>query len=122
MKRVIPILATVALAAYFSTRKRTPGIVTDRALAAQGQLIYDQGIDSSAVPACAGCHESDGSGWKKIPRLAGQHTTYLINQLGNFKSGVRKNDGRMRAVAKRLTEQEIKAVAEYIASLKGYDQ
>ena len=107
------------LAAYYSKQKRTPGIVTDRGLAAQGQLIYDEGIDSSAVPACSGCHEKDGSGSKKFPNLAGQHPAYLINQMKNFKNGVRNNDGRMRAVAKRLTEQEIAAVAEYITGLKG---
>jgi len=111
-----------ALAAYFSGQKRTPGIVADRGLAAQGQLIYDEGVDSTAVPACSGCHEKDGSGSKKFPRLAGQHTAYLISQLNNFKTGVRNNDARMRAVVRRLTDQEIKAVAEYVAGLKGDDQ
>ena len=111
-----------ALAAYYSKQKRTPGTVTDRNLAAQGQVIYDEGVDSSAVPACAGCHEKGGGGSKKFPRLAGQHQAYLIGQMNNFKNGVRNNDGRMRAVAKRMTGQEITAVAEYIAGLKGDDQ
>jgi cytochrome c553 len=107
------------LAAYYSGQKPTPGIVTDRRLAAQGQAIYDDGVDSTAVPACAGCHEKDGSGSKKFPRLAGQHTAYLINQLNNFRTGVRNNEPRMRSVVRRLTDQEIVAVAEYIAGLKG---
>lgn len=108
-----------SLATHYSKQKRTPGIVTNPALAAQGQLIYDEGIDSSAVPACAGCHEKDGSGSKKFPRLAGQHTAYLIIQMKNFRVGLRNNDGRMRAVAKRMTDQEIAAAAEYITGLKG---
>lgn len=128
-KRVEEIMSSMAgriteqeagvLAEYYNKQKRTPGTITNPALAAQGQLIYDEGIDSSAVPACAGCHEKDGSGSRKIPNLAGQHTYYLIAQLKNFRSGLRNNDGRMRAVAKRMTEQEIAAVAEYITGLKG---
>jgi cytochrome c553 len=107
-----------ALATYFSKQKRTPGIITDRALAAQGQLIYDEGIDSTAVPACAGCHEKDGSGSRRFPSLAGQNTAYMIIQMKNFRTSIRNNDGRMRAIMKRMTEQEIVAVAEYITGLK----
>lgn len=111
-----------ALATYFSEQKQTHGTVTDQRLAARGQLIYDKGIDGSGVPACAECHERDGSGWRKNPRLAGQHKAYLIKQLESFRSGVRNNDSRMRAVARRLAKQEMAAVIEYIAGLKGGDE
>lgn len=108
-----------ALAAYFSKQKPTSGIVTDRNLAAQGELIYYEGVDRTAVPACAGCHENDASGSNKFPRLAGQNKAYVINQLNNFRTGVRNNEPRMRSVVRRLTDQEIQAVAEYVAGLKG---
>ncbi len=109
------------LAAYFSKQKRSSGVVTDLKLAAQGQQIYDDGIVSSAVPACSGCHGEKGEGTDKFPRLAGQHTVYLITQLNNFKNSVRNNDARkvMRAITLRMTEQDMKAAAEYITSLKG---
>ena len=109
------------LAAYFSKQKRTTGVVTDQKLAAQGQQIYDDGIVSSAVPACSGCHGEKGEGTDKFPRLAGQHTVYLLTQLNNFKNSVRNNDARkvMRAITLRMTEQDMKAAAEYITSLKG---
>lgn len=112
------------LAAYYSEQKPAPGVVADPKLAAQGQVIYDEGIVGSAVPACSGCHNEDGSGTAKYPRLAGQHTAYLIQQMKNFKSGTRNNDVRevMSAVAKRMSEQEMKAVAEYIAGLKGSER
>ncbi len=58
------------LASYFSKQKRSVGIVTDQQLAAQGQQIYDDGIVSSAVPACSGCHGEKGEGTDKFPRLA----------------------------------------------------
>jgi cytochrome c553 len=109
------------LASYFSKQKRSVGIVTDQQLAAQGQQIYDDGIVSSAVPACSGCHGEKGEGTDKFPRLAGQHTVYLITQMNNFKNAVRNNDPRkvMRAITMRMTEQDMKAAAEYITRLKG---
>jgi len=110
-----------ALAAYFSKQKRTPGVVTDKNLAAQGQIIYTDGLVNSAVPACSGCHGEKGEGTDKFPRLAGQHTVYLNTQLLNFKNDVRNNDAKkvMRAITQRMSEQEMKAAAEYITSLKG---
>lgn len=109
------------LAGYFSKQKRTTGVVTDSKLAAQGQQIFDDGIVSNAVPACSGCHGEKGEGTDKFPRLAGQHTVYLITQMNNFKNGLRNNDSRkvMRAITSRMTDQDMKAVAEYITSLKG---
>lgn len=121
MANQIPDKEIGVLAAYFSKQKRTTGIVTDPKLAAQGQQIYDDGIVSSAVPACSGCHGEKGEGTDKFPRLAGQHTVYLITQMNNFKNIVRNNDARkvMRAITLRMTEQDMKAAAEYITSLKG---
>jgi len=121
MANQIPEKEIGILAEYFSKQKRTPGAVTDAKLAAQGQQIYDDGIVASAVPACSGCHGEKGEGTDKFPRLAGQHTSYLITQMTNFKNSVRNNDSRkvMRAITLRMTEQDIKAAAEYITSLKG---
>jgi cytochrome c553 len=128
--RASPIMSTIIpmvdesefkpLAAYFSEQKRTPGVTEKPELAAQGKQIYDEGIIGSAVPACTGCHNEDGSGTDKYPRLTGQNTAYVVSQLTNFKSGERKNDPKavMQTVAKRMTEQEIQAVAEYIVTLK----
>lgn len=123
MSGIIPMIDEAQfeeLAAFFSEQKRTSGVATDPKLAAQGKAIYDEGVNGSAVPACAGCHNEDGSGSAKYPRLTGQNPGYVTQQLLNFKNGVRSNDpkGVMRTVAKRLTEQEISAVAEYVTTLK----
>ncbi len=109
------------LAAFFHKQKPKPGGAVDAKLAAQGKEIYDEGIVGSAVPACSGCHNEDGSGTEKYPRIAGQHSAYVIQQLLSFKSGERANDVKavMRAVAKRMNEKEIRAVAEYVVTLKG---
>jgi cytochrome c553 len=113
-----------ALAAYFHKQKPTLGSAVDAKLAAQGKEIYDEGIVGSAVPACSGCHNEDGSGTEKYPRIAGQHSAYLVQQLLSFKSGERSNDSKavMRAVAKRMNEKEIRAVAEYVVTLKGAEE
>lgn len=109
-----------ALAEYFSEQKRSDGVTEKPELAAQGKQIFDEGIIGSAVPACSGCHNEDGSGTNKYPRLNGQNPLYVKNQLMNFKTEVRKNDAKsvMRAVAKRMSDAEIEAVSEYIVTLK----
>jgi len=109
-----------SLAAYFSKQTRSGGVAADAKLAAQGKEIFNEGITGSAVPACAGCHGEDGSGSDKFPRLNGQNSVYVVNQLLSFKSGARTNDskGLMRSVAKRMNEKEIDAVAEYVTTLK----
>jgi cytochrome c553 len=107
------------LAAYYSAQARKPGTVEDAAIAAAGRKLYDDGNEESGVPACSGCHEAAGEGSDRFPRLAGQHQTYTAQELLRFKNGERTNDkGKvMRAVAERLTEDEIRAVAEYLAGL-----
>lgn len=109
-----------SLAVFFSIQKRTNGTSADETLVAKGKLIFNDGILGSAVPACAGCHNEDGSGSAKYPRLTGQNTPYVIQQLLDFKNGVRTNDAKaaMRAVAKRMNEDEIIAVAHYVSTLK----
>ena len=71
----------------------------------------------SGVPACAGCHQSDGKGNARFPRLAGQHQTYVLKQLADYKSGRRATDPLMTTVGKRLSTDEARALAEYIAGL-----
>jgi cytochrome c553 len=109
-----------ALASHFSEQKPKKVPRVDASTVAAGKEIYDDGITASAVPSCSGCHNEDGSGSDKYPRLAGQHSAYVVLQLLNLKSGERDNDERgvMRAVAKRMNEAQILSVAKYIATLQ----
>ncbi|GAB6141329.1 c-type cytochrome [Methylosoma difficile] len=66
---------------------------------------------------CLGCHGAEGKGNGQIPRLASQNADYLIAQLKNFKSGSRKN-GQMQGVAGSLSEQDMKEISAYFATLK----
>lgn len=105
------------LAVYFAAQKPAPGKPRNTQLAAKGRQIYEDGNSDSGVPACAGCHQPDGAGNARFPRLAGQHQAYVLKQLGEYKSGRRASDRLMVTVGQRLTADEIKAVAEYIAGL-----
>jgi cytochrome c553 len=113
-KRQIPDLAK-----HFAAQPPPRGAVENPQLAAMGRTLYEEGNRASGVPGCVGCHLANGAGSDHYPRLAGQQRGYIVQQLMNFKSGARRNDRAhvMRAVAGRLTEEEMKAVAEYLAAM-----
>lgn len=85
-----------------------------------GQKLWRAGDADRGIPACTGCHGPTGAGIPALyPRLSGQYQDYLEGQLQHFKDGVRANDpgGVMRSIAHRLTNDEIKALADYAAGL-----
>lgn len=109
------------LAAFYAGQKLKPAAAADKNLAALGQKIWRGGNAANGVPACAGCHGPAGAGMPaQYPRLAGQYAEYIASQLKAFKEGGRANDpnGMMRGVAARMSEREIRAVAEYAAGLR----
>lgn len=108
------------VAAYFASQKIKPAGATDEKLAAQGQALYRGGDAATGVPACASCHGPGGTGIPtEFPRLGGQIPQYVESQLEAFKSGKRANDpnSMMRDIASRLSDEQIKAVAQYVAGL-----
>lgn len=109
------------LAAYFEMQKPGPRAARDPDLVKLGQAIYRGGIASKNVTACTACHGPNGSGVPvQYPRLAGQFSEYTSAQLKAFRAGERVNDPNrtMRAIAEKLSDREIAAVAEYISGLR----
>ena len=110
------------IAAFFAAQKLASTATFDESKLALGREIYKGGNLQTGIPACQGCHGPTGAGNPAAgyPQLTGQHTMYTVKQLGTFKDGSRSNDDRqiMRNVMARMTEAEIEAVAQYIASLK----
>ena len=119
------------IAAYYASQIASGGH-TDPAKAEQGAGIYRGGISSTGVAACAACHGAagGGNGPAGFPALAGQHVDYIADQLRRFrigaentleqKPGGRTNDGdarMMRDVTHRMSDNEIDAVASFIAGL-----
>lgn len=109
----------VALGRYFESRKPVAHPQTDAELAQVGRFVFNRGNPYSGIPACAGCHGSNGHGTDAMPRLAGQHAQYLENQLKKYNTRERTNDNAiMHTVASKLTELETKAVSAYIAGMQ----
>lgn len=109
------------VAAYYASQKLSPAKATSKELAALGQKLYRGGNSATGVAACAGCHGPNGAGIpSQYPRISGQFAEYVDAQLKSFRAGTRGNDpnGMMRAVAARMTDREIQAVADYVAGLR----
>jgi cytochrome c553 len=107
------------VAAYLAAQKQKPGAAKNKDTVEMGRKIYRGGIADKGVAACASCHSATGAGIPiQYPRLAGQHQDYTVAQLVAFRSGARKNSLPMSTLAKRMSDDEMKAVADYIAGLK----
>jgi cytochrome c553 len=107
------------LAAYLGSQAAKPGAAKNKDSVELGKKIYRGGIAATGVAACASCHGANGNGIpSQFPRIAGQHQDYTVAQLQAFKGGARKNSVQMSTLAKRMTDDEMKAVADYVAGLK----
>lgn len=107
------------IAAFYASKSAKPGFAKSKDTVALGEQIYRGGVIAKQVPACAGCHSPNGAGIpSQYPRLAGQHADYAEAQLLAFRSGARGNSPQMMAIAAKLSDKEIKAVADYMAGLR----
>ena len=107
------------VAAFYASKSAKPGFAKDKALVVLGEKIYRGGIADKAVPACAACHGPSGAGLPaQYPRMGGQHGDYTEAQMVAFRSGARSNSEQMATIAARMSDREIKAVADYVAGLR----
>ena len=118
------------LAAYYAGQ--TPsGLEADPANYKMGEALYRGGDRTRNIPSCTGCHGPVGLGnpGSGFPALRAQHSTYTIKQLLDYTSDQRyldlatgtptksRNGHMMASIAKRLTEEDKKALASYIQGL-----
>lgn len=107
------------VSAFYATQGLKPAFAKSKDTAELGQKIYRGGIGEKNVPACAGCHGPTGLGIpSQYPRLSGQFGEYTEAQLVAFRQGARRNSSQMTTIAARMSDREIKAVADYIAGLR----
>jgi len=81
--------------------------------------LSQKGAQAAVGRRCASCHTDTFAGTKAVARIAGQREEYLVKALHDYKSGVRAG-GAMAAmadVAYPLSEEEIEALAHYLANL-----
>ena len=100
------------LAAYYAKQKPTQdNSKGDASKVARGKEVADAAL-------CTMCHLGGFSGQNEIPRNAGQHYEYMVKQLRDFKVKKRTNDaGNMTAVMRTIPDEDIEALAAYVASL-----
>ncbi len=106
-------------------KRASPTPSKDPRLAARGERIFFAGM-----PSCAMCHGSRGrpgmpmmgrgmmgmmhSGMADVPKIGGQHATYIIDQLNHFATGERQGT-MMNRIAAQLSEMDKRAVAEFLS-------
>jgi cytochrome c553 len=110
------------IAAFYAAQTQTHSFSEEKWVSL-GREIYRNGNPDRGIPSCTGCHGPSGTGNAPagFPMLAGQHAEYLAIQLRHFSIGNRHNDGEgkvMRDIAERMNDNEIQAVASYIAGLR----
>ena len=101
------------LGAYFASLAPPKGNPDDK------PDLSKKGAQAAAGRRCAACHTDSYAGTKAVARIAGQREEYLVKALHDYKSGVRSG-GAMAAmsdVAYPLSEEEIEALAHYLAHL-----
>ncbi len=119
------------IAAYYDGQQRQlSGAQGDAKTLALGEKIFRAGNLETGVAACTGCHSpsANGNAPAGYPALGGQHAAYIAKQLRAFRTGAhalddpaaRVNDESqiMRGVAAHLNDQEINALADFIAGLR----
>ena len=110
------------IGAYFQAQSISQAAPFDEAKAAAGRELYKGGNLQTGIPACQACHGPVGGGTAGIgyPQLGGQYVAYTLAQLKAFKDGTRINDDNelMRSIVEKLSDEDMDAVANYIASLK----
>jgi cytochrome c553 len=112
-----------AIAEYFAAQQPplpalSPPIVSKDVLE-RGQKLVTSGDASREIPACVNCHGPGLTGMRPaIPGLLGLHANYISAQLGGFRYGTRTAPAPdcMQVVAGHLTEDDVTAVAAWLAA------
>lgn len=135
--KAMTIEQNIASAAYYSALVPDPAVPAGESASAgasapaaggagedraqeRGRRLASVGDEALQIQACANCHGPGGTGEPPgYPYLAGQHASYLVNALTQWKTGQRRNDlsGQMQAIASLLSDTDIAAVAAYYAGL-----
>jgi cytochrome c553 len=110
------------IGAFYAVQKLAGSAPHDESKLEQGRQIYKGGDLTKGRPACQSCHGPKGGGiaGSGYPQLGGQFVDYTLAQLKAFRDGTRMNDDKMlmRSIVKDMTDEELEAVSNYIASLQ----
>lgn len=108
----------VNLAIYYSSMPVQPAPY-DKTLASRGKRIYDS--------VCFVCHGTNGKGEEGFARIAGQKPEYVSKTLHRYRANaqgkadldeVKRTNPRMEQVTQNLSDEDIRELANYVASLR----
>ena len=105
-----------AISDYYAAQIPSRAKTGDTELVARGKQIFEEGVTSQGIPACATCHGPQARGNNIFPRLAGQHADYLVKQALVIQRGLRDAPVMHEAI-KDLSADQMRAVATYLESL-----
>lgn len=103
----------VSMAAYFSTQKPVPPPGT------RNDVTFKRGQELAGKALCGTCHLPDYSGREQIPRLAGQHESFLVQSMKEFRD--RPGPGRdtiMAATLHGMKDGDLADLAHFFANLR----
>lgn len=100
----------VGMVLFYEKEALPPRQPKDAALLAKGKAYYER--------ICINCHQADGHGNERLPRIAGQHFGYVDMTLKRYRDGsIARSDANMAFVTQGMTDQEISAVASYLETM-----
>lgn len=100
----------VGMVLFYEKEKLPPRKPQDPALLAKGRAYYER--------ICINCHQADGHGNERLPRIAGQHFGYVDLTLKRYRDGSSlRSDANMAFVTKGMSDQDIQAVATYLETM-----
>ncbi|HYA20909.1 MAG TPA: c-type cytochrome [Burkholderiales bacterium] len=116
----------VALAQYYANQPPMHGAATGpAALREEGNKLFHNGVPANKIRACADCHGDNAEGQyiypreiegaSVFPRLAGQHSAYLVRQISVIQNQLRDSP-IMHGIVRQLTEDQKQALATYLES------
>ena len=101
-------------AAQIDDLSNPPVWFPDETTSAPPSVLHGKG----AALACGSCHLMSGHGHQESADLAGLSPEYIVRTMQDFKSGVRIDPARMNAIAKGMSDDDIRQAADYFAALK----
>ncbi|MEG0921887.1 MAG: c-type cytochrome [Comamonas sp.] len=131
--RANPIMAPIAkglkaqdradVAAYFANLPSGIAATADKADPKdKGAWLVARGRQQDGIPACASCHGPGGAGvGEHFPAIAKLSASYMQEQIDAWKGGTRSAGplGLMGSIAKKLSADDVTAIAQYYASTAG---
>lgn len=107
------------VSAWFASQSAQLDMARDKQSLELGQRIWRAGLPEKSLPACSGCHNPAGLGIPaQYPRLAAQHAEYVEATLKDFRQGTRRNNPAMQEIAAKLSDAEMRAVADFVQGLR----